>query len=151
MRRITLEGVHYIDGIPVKESVFGQDPFEPVMYDRVDELLQATGYKGEIIGVGKAERKLQTAEEGKTQEAETRKQQEAGSAKQRLYLYDAETDADLDEIAEVVSKKKEIPILSGCAGFAAKLPELLDLSVKESGDVKLKENLVSRAILNDYK
>ena len=150
MRRITLEGVHYIDGIPVKESVFGQDPFEPVMYDRVDELLQATGYKGEIIGVGKAERKLQTAEEGKTQEEEKRNQQEAGSAnqqeagsaKQRLYLYDAETDADLDEIAEVVSKKKEIPILSGCAGFAAKLPELLELPVKESGDVKLKENLV---------
>ena len=142
MRRITLEGVHYIDGIPVKESVFGQDPFEPVMYDRVDELLQATGYKGEIIGVGKAERKLQTAEEGKTQEEETRNQQEAGSANQRLYLYDAETDADLDEIAEVVSKKKEIPILSGCAGFAAKLPELLKLPVKESSGVKLKENLV---------
>ena len=36
MRRITVDGVHYIDGIPVKESVFGQDPFEPVMYDRVD-------------------------------------------------------------------------------------------------------------------
>lgn len=29
-RRITVDGVHYIDGIPVKESVFGQDPFEPV-------------------------------------------------------------------------------------------------------------------------
>jgi len=126
MRRITVEGVHYIDGIPVKESVFGQDPFEPVMHDRVDELLQATGYKGEIIGVSKTERN----------------QQEAESAKQQLYLYDAETDADLDEIAEAVSKKKEIPILSGCAGFAAKLPELLELPVKESGSVELKENLV---------
>lgn len=126
MRRITVDGVHYIDGVPVKESVFGQDPFEPVMHDRVDELLRATGYKGEIIGVSKTERN----------------QEEAESAKQQLYLYDAETDADLDEIAEAVGKKKEIPILSGCAGFAAKLPELLELPVKESGSVELKENLV---------
>ena len=100
MRRITVDGVHYIDGIPVKESVFGQDPFEPVMYDRVDELLRATGYKGGVIGVGKAERKLQAAEERKTQASEERGQKAAEAAKQQLFLYDAETDADLDEIAE---------------------------------------------------
>lgn len=142
MRRITVDGVHYIDGIPVKESVFGQDPFEPVMYDRVDELLRATGYRGGVIGVSKAERKLQTAEEWKTQASEERRQKAAEAAKQQLFLYDAETDADLDEIAEAVGKKRDIPILAGCAGFAAKLPVLLKLPVKESGDVKLKENLV---------
>ena len=142
MRRITVDGVHYIDGIPVKESVFGQDPFEPVMYDRVDELLRATGYRGGVIGVSKTERKLQTAEEWKTQASEERRQKAAEAAKQQLFLYDAETDADLDEIAEAVSKKSDIPILAGCAGFAAKLPELLKLPVKKSGDVKLKENLV---------
>lgn len=142
MRRITVDGVHYIDGIPVKESVFGQDPFEPVMYDRVDELLRATGYRGGVIGVSKTERKLQTVEEWKTQASEERRQKAAEAAKQQLFLYDAETDADLDEIAEAVSKKSDIPILAGCAGFAAKLPELLKLPVKKSGDVKLKENLV---------
>ena len=142
MRRITVDGVHYIDGIPVKESVFGQDPFEPVMYDRVDELLRATGYRGGVIGVSKTERKLQTAEEWKTQASEERRQKAAEAAKQQLFLYDAETDADLDEIAETVGKKRDSPILAGCAGFAAKLPELLKLPVKESGDVKLKENLV---------
>lgn len=142
MRRITVDGVHYIDGIPVKESVFGQDPFEPVMYDRVDELLRATGYRGGVIGVSKAERKLQTAEDWKTQASEERRQKAAEAAKQQLFLYDAEADADLDEIAEAVSKKSDIPILAGCAGFAAKLPELLKLPVKKSGDVKLKENLV---------
>lgn len=142
MRRITVDGVHYIDGIPVKESVFGQDLFEPVMYDRVDELLRATGYRGGVIGVSKAERKLQTAEDWKTQASEERRQKAAEAAKQQLFLYDAEIDADLDEIAEAVSKKSDIPILAGCAGFAAKLPELLKLPVKKSGDVKLKENLV---------
>ncbi|MFQ9389206.1 MAG: hypothetical protein ACLR1V_10900 [Coprococcus sp.] len=42
------------------------------------------------------------------------------------------------KIAEAVGKKRDIPILAGCAGFAAKLPELLKLPVKKSGDVKLK-------------
>ncbi len=30
MGRTTEQGIHYIDGIPVSESVFGSDPFEPV-------------------------------------------------------------------------------------------------------------------------
>ena len=65
MRRITVDGVHYIDGIPVKESVFGQDPFEPVMYDRVDELLRATGYRGGVIGVSKQKESFRQLRNGK--------------------------------------------------------------------------------------
>lgn len=136
MRRITVDGVHYIDGIPVKESVFGQDPFEPVMYDRVDELLRATGYRGEIIGVSKETRQKPIADDNQAADAADHQ------AEQKLFLYDAETDTDLDEIAALVKNGKQIPILSGCAGFAARLPELLELPVKESGSVKLKENLV---------
>ena len=64
------------------------------MYDRVDELLRATGYRGGVIGVSKTERKLQTAEEWKTQASEERRQKAAEAAKQQLFLYDAETDAD---------------------------------------------------------
>ena len=127
MRRITVDGIHYIDGIPVKESVFGQDPFEPVMYDRVAELLKATGYHDEIINIDKAARKQQMT---------------TAIDKAELYLFDAETDEDLDEIAALVKNRESIPVLSGCAGFASKLPELLELPVKESSSVKLKENLV---------
>ena len=29
-RPVTVGGIHYIDGVPVHQSVFGQDPFEPV-------------------------------------------------------------------------------------------------------------------------
>ena len=144
MRRITVDGIHYIDGIPVKESVFGQDPFEPVMYDRVDELLQATGYRSEITNIDKTARKQQIStlinedinHETKADEATIDKE------KQKLFLFDAETDEDLDEIAALVKAGKEMPILAGCAGFAAKLSELLELPVKESGSVELKENLV---------
>ena len=32
MRRTTKDGVQYIDGVPVSESAFGRDPFEPVRH-----------------------------------------------------------------------------------------------------------------------
>ena len=39
MGRVTRNGVHYIDGQPVSESVFGRDPFEPVTESDVIRLL----------------------------------------------------------------------------------------------------------------
>ena len=38
--RVTRGGVHYISGVPVTESPFGIDPFEPVRHARVTELIQ---------------------------------------------------------------------------------------------------------------
>ena len=37
--RITREGVHYVDGVPVTESPFGTDPFEPVKHASVTGLI----------------------------------------------------------------------------------------------------------------
>ena len=37
--RCTVKGVHYIQGVPVDQSVFGKDPFEPVKQSRVDQLV----------------------------------------------------------------------------------------------------------------
>ncbi|MBR2209305.1 MAG: four-carbon acid sugar kinase family protein [Synergistaceae bacterium] len=39
MNRITKNGVHYIDGVPVAESVFGKDPFEPVKNSDVKAII----------------------------------------------------------------------------------------------------------------
>ena len=39
MNRVTKNGVHYIDGVPVAESVFGKDPFEPVKNSDVKLIL----------------------------------------------------------------------------------------------------------------
>lgn len=38
--RVTLNGIHFIKGIPVAESVFGQDLFEPVRHSRVADILK---------------------------------------------------------------------------------------------------------------
>ena len=37
--RITKNGVHYINGVPVTESPFGKDPFEPVRHSVIAELI----------------------------------------------------------------------------------------------------------------
>lgn len=37
--RTTRDGIHYVDGVPVTESPFGVDPFEPVRHARITELL----------------------------------------------------------------------------------------------------------------
>lgn len=39
MKRITRGGVHYVDGVPVAESMFGEDPFEPVRHSDVKEII----------------------------------------------------------------------------------------------------------------
>ena len=39
MNRVTKNGVHYIDGVPVAESIFGKDPFEPVKNSDVNAII----------------------------------------------------------------------------------------------------------------
>lgn len=39
MKRVTRNGVHYVDGVPVAESMFGEDPFEPVRHSAVKEII----------------------------------------------------------------------------------------------------------------
>ena len=49
MNRITKGGIHYINGVPVSESVFSRDPFNPVTVSDVSEILKSQG--GENIEV----------------------------------------------------------------------------------------------------
>lgn len=43
MNRITRNGTHYIDDVPVSESVFGRDPFNPVTESYLPALLKEQG------------------------------------------------------------------------------------------------------------
>lgn len=39
MGRTTRGGIHYVDGVPVAQGVFGQDPFEPVRHSDIHSIL----------------------------------------------------------------------------------------------------------------
>ena len=116
--RITKNGVHYIDGVPVSESVFGIDLLNPVRFSRIDEIIHD---QSDVSVTGKNCEDLIVAEEG-------------------ISVYDAETDKELHEI--ILSLKDQgVRIMAGCAGAGAYLPELLSVEVSERAIPKLETPL----------
>ena len=113
-RRITKGGVHYIDGTPVAESVFGKDPFEPVKKSSVQELIALQS------GLPVRNAVLDAVPEEKG-----------------ILVVDAETDGDLARAGKSLKDKGLLRITAGCAGFAAVLPELIGLETKQSKKVPL--------------
>lgn len=110
MDRRTEGGVHYIGGTPVAESVFGADPFEPVRFSGVREIIAS-----------QSDAAVHVVARGGRAEGEG------------IFAYDARTDADLRRIAGELREAGELRLLAGCAGFASVLPELLELELESGG------------------
>ena len=103
MRRTTEGGTQYIDGVPVGESAFGRDPFEPVRHSYIPDII---------------------AEQS---EVEVRLAAEAASPYGRqITVYDASTEEDLAEVAARL-KAKGCTLAAGCAGLAAHLGSFIKL------------------------
>ena len=105
--RCTVKGVHYIQGVPVDQSVFGKDPFEPVKQSRVDQLV-ASQTQDPVISLPALTAGAQTPEQ------------------KGILIFDAESEEDLFATGHALQKAGRLRIMAGCAGFAAMLPELLD-------------------------
>jgi len=102
MGRVTGNGIHYIDGIPVSESVFGADPFEPVAHSSVADLI---GEQSRVpVHVARPGERVDSA---------------------GIVVYDAGTVEDLQRTGEALAGTGKLHILAGCAGFGAVLPKLL--------------------------
>ena len=109
--RITRGGVHYVDGVPVTESPFGIDPFEPVTHAVVTELIaeQCDLPARSFPALGEAERVPQ--EEG-------------------ILVFDATDAGDLYRTGRQLLEQGALHIMAGCAGFAAALPQLLGIAAE---------------------
>ncbi len=105
INRATKNGVHLIDGIPVAQSVFGQDPFEPVRHSRVADIL------GEQTALPVVQRSLGEPDEGVP----------------GIQVFDAASDDDLLRIGRQLGLSG-VRLCAGCAGFAAVMADLLDLT-----------------------
>lgn len=113
MRRVTQGGIHYIDGVPVAQSVFGADAFEPVTNSDVAQIIaQQSPVCVQNVPVGQKERE---------------------SEDKKIAVYDAQSDAELFQIASQLKTSGKLNLLAGCAGFAGMLPALLDLEQQEEG------------------
>ena len=107
LNRITKNGMHYIDGVPVAESVFGKDPFEPVRKSSVTELISLQS----SAPVRLAKPDCIPSEKG-------------------IVIVDAETEGDLCRAGKLLKERNNLRLMAGCAGFAGALPELLGLEMK---------------------
>ncbi|MDF2524379.1 MAG: hypothetical protein K0R31_2020 [Clostridiales bacterium] len=108
MKRITVDGVHYIDGVPVEESVFGKDPYEPVKCSYIPDLIK----KQSTVKVTLAE------------EVESLVKREDAP---EIIVWNAQTDEQLEKLGQGLYKENKLQVMAGCAGFAAVLPKLLGL------------------------
>lgn len=106
--RSTKGGIHFIDGIPVADSVFGADPFEPVRHSEVETLLaEQSGLPAQSCG-----------------------SLESGSPlpdKDGIQIYDSETLEELTSTGKRLIEADRLKVMAGCAGFASTLPGLLNL------------------------
>lgn len=102
MRRVTVNGIHYIDGTPVSESPFGMDRFDPVLSSDTRDLFKNTNKK--IINYSVSEN------------YQRHFQNEIG-------IFDATTSEDLENIMDNLSLHKSLGVLAGCAAFAEVLAD----------------------------
>ena len=110
--RITRGGVHFVDGVPVSESVFGRDPFTPVRESNVARLLR-------------------TQSEAEVHTGDQNRLPEGGG----LWVFDAETDDDLRAAGLRLRDAHMLRACAGCMGFAAELPELLGLEAGKPSEL----------------
>lgn len=119
LNRITKNGIQYIDGQKVADSVFGKDPFEPVTASRVADIIaQQTSMR--VVSP-----------------------EETNVEGQRIVLHDAETAEDLKAIARKLKSSGETRLLAGCAGFAQCIPDMLDLTTANGRLPELPPRLVT--------
>ena len=104
MRRTTRSGRHFIDGVPVSRSVFGSDPLNPVREDDVAALVAA-----------------------QTDAPVWNATPDSLAPGRGICVVDAETDDDLLRAGRRLKALGALSVSAGCAGFAAFLPELLEL------------------------
>ena len=96
--RITRGGIQLIDGVPVNESVFGKDPFNPVRHAAVRDIIAETSDVKVTEGHGGC----------------------------GICVYDAESDEDFKKLGSTLGDE-ELRLTAGNAGFAEFLSPLIGL------------------------
>lgn len=114
MRRTTKNGIHFIDGIPVHESVFGKDPFEPVKNSVVADIIREQS-RIDLVNV------FESSEVPEVMDP-------------TILIYDAGTESKLAEIADKLYVENKPLLIAGCAGLASVLSK--KLSFRNAGEKK---------------
>ncbi|MDO5409941.1 MAG: four-carbon acid sugar kinase family protein [Lachnospiraceae bacterium] len=123
MNRWTKEGIHYIDELPVHESVFGKDPFEPVTCSYIPEMI---GQQSTVKVI------VQAAKDSKAEADEDK----VSAQEPAILVWDAQTDHQLELSGQYLYETSQLHLTAGCAGFASVLPKLLKLTGENKPDIR---------------
>lgn len=122
--RTMKKGCYFVNGLAVADSVFGEDPFEPVSESRVEKLLSVQcPYLISLFETGQPY--YLEEEKGK-----------------RICLFDGETEEELLRRGQELEKKVKPKLYAGCAGFAKVLARLLPLERGEKGKIGEKGGMI---------
>lgn len=113
MNRVTINGIHYINGVPVHESVFGDDPFEPVTESYIPALLEKQ--MNEPVEVITGATPPAPVNSGK-----------------RIAVLDCETQSGMEKLTRTLYESGRLHAVAGCSGLAEALAAALCGSVGET-------------------
>lgn len=103
MNRVLINGYLYIDEVLVSESVFADDPYEPVAESNIVRRLEKeAGIQATLVN------EYQLPKEA-----------------QGICVFDAQTDETLITQAKMLQKENLLTVTAGCSGFAKALAECL--------------------------
>lgn len=105
MNRVTKGGIQWIDGLPIHQSVYGLDPFDPIR----------SPYVRDLFADQKAAAFEFSAEAAIPQSFDL----------PAVGIFDSESHDDFRAIAEKLKKNDQLSIVAGCAGFASELSKQL--------------------------
>jgi uncharacterized protein YgbK (DUF1537 family) len=128
MKRTTVAGVQYVNGQPVSETEFGQDPKTPVKDSFIPNLLKK--YVDQVCVIDKALYESSMEDllgyiKDKSNDGRT------------WFVCDAATDQDLELIAEAFAKINKTTVWAGSAGLIEFLPKVLQLHQTKNTNEKL--------------
>ena len=113
MGRTTVQGVQYVHGKHLQDTPFAADPLNPVKNGDVSLLLrEQAGLDSIAVPAGDGADGLFPRWE---------------SEGRKVYVFDASREEDLEKAGEALKAAGRLGLTAGCAGFAAYLPELLEL------------------------
>ncbi len=107
MDRVTRGGQQLISGVPLAQSVFGQDLFDPAQGSSIREMMADSGA---AVREFPLDAPYDTAADAPT-----------------VAVFDVEENEDFDRIADHLQAMGQLRLTAGCAAFAARLPRVLGL------------------------
>lgn len=122
--RTTLDGRHYLRGVPITRTEFARDPKTPVVEDDLVRLFQSQSRRRAGLV------KLDTLRGGAS--VVSRRIDSLISGGVELFIFDAQKEEDLDRVVLTVSENYQGVLWVGSTGLARCVPHALDFTAKGS-------------------